>query len=135
MVLQFVLEMANVIRFFRPQHAYTTVKAHLGVWFVAAHKDHIITGGDDGRFLQISFDGKVKEIANFNSKWVDCVAAKDGTSVCSSGSSVYIWSKEHVKPTILKHSSTVGVVALTKKGKRLAVANIVEELQEKRDRR
>ena len=43
-----------------------------------AHEDHIITGGDDGRFLQISFDGKVKEIANFNSKWVDCVAAKDG---------------------------------------------------------
>ena len=28
--------------------------------------------------IKISVDGKVKEIANFNSKWVDCVAAKDG---------------------------------------------------------
>ena len=112
------------VRFFRPQHAYTTVKAHLGVVLcVAAHEDHIITGGDDGRFLQISFDGKVKEIANFNSKWVDCVAAKDGTSVCSSGSSVYIWSKDHVEPTILKHSSTVGGLAFDEKGKRLAVAH------------
>ena len=63
------LEMASP--FFSSMHAYT-VKAHLVVLCVAAHEDHIITGGDDGRFLQISFDGKVKEIANFNSKWVDC---------------------------------------------------------------
>ena len=34
--------------------------------------------------LKISVDGKIEEIANFNSKWVDCVAAKDGISVCSS---------------------------------------------------
>ena len=125
------------VRFFLPQYAYTTVKAHLGVVLcVAAHEDHIITGGDDGRFLQISFDGKVKEIANFNSKWVDCVAAKDGTSVCSSGSSVYIWSNDHVEPTILKHSSTVGGLAFDKKGKRLAVAHYGgTTIWEKGDRR
>ena len=97
------------VRFFRPHHAHTTVKAHEGVVLcVDAHENHIITGGDDGRFLKISVDGKIEEIANFNSKWVDCVAAKDGISVCSSGSSVYIWSNDHVEPTILKHSSTVG---------------------------
>ena len=58
------------VRFFRPHHAHTTVKAHEGVVLcVDAHKNHIITGGDDGRFLKISVDGKIEEIANFNSKW------------------------------------------------------------------
>ena len=56
------------VRFFRPHHAHTTVKAHEGVVLcVDAHKNHNITGGDDGRFLKISVDGRIEEIANFNS--------------------------------------------------------------------
>ena len=50
------------VRFFRPQHAYTTVKAHLGVVLcVAAHEDHIITGGDDGRFYKFQLMVKLKK--------------------------------------------------------------------------
>ncbi len=125
------------VRFFRPGHAFTTIKAHKGVVLcLAADKDHIITGGDDGRFSQISTNGKVKEIANFNSKWVDCVAAKNGITACSSGSLVHVWSKDHLKSTVLKHSSTVGGLAFDKKGKRLAVAHYGgTTIWEKSDRR
>ena len=57
------------------------------------YEDHVLTGGDDGRFLKISSDGNIDEIFNFGSKWVDCVASHKDTKVCSSGKTVYIWTK------------------------------------------
>ena len=52
------------------------MNAHRGVVLcLASDSDYVLTGGDDGRFLRISLDGDIEELANFDTKWVDCVAA------------------------------------------------------------
>ena len=61
-------------------------------------------------------------IFNFGSKWVDCVASHKDTKVCSSGKTVYIWTKNKDKPQTLEHQSTVAGLAFDNKGKRLAVS-------------
>ncbi len=113
------------IRFFCPKlTSYTTLKAHDDVILsLASHQECVVTGGDDGNFLEITGTTSVKNIASFNSKWVDCVAVSSGIKACSSGSAVYVWSKDAQEPTILKHTSTVGGLAFDKKGKLLAVAH------------
>ena len=67
------------IRFFKPDHKPHDIQAHSGVILCMVRaENYILTGGDDGRFLQISTDGDVEEIANFGSRWVDSVAAFKG---------------------------------------------------------
>ena len=113
----------GTIRIFRPNDKPQVIEAHKGVVLsMARHKDSILTGGDDGRFLQISSEGDIQEIANFGSRWVDYVAASNGNRVCSSGKNVYMWSNNNQKPKSLEHQSTVGGLAFDLKGKRLAVS-------------
>ena len=112
------------VRTFREGVGYSSTKAHSGVVLcMATDGENIFTGGDDGKFLGISSDNTVEEIASFGSKWVDCVAAVDGKYACSSGGKVHVWSKGQKAPTILEHSSTVGGMAFDAKGKRLAVSH------------
>ena len=112
------------VRTFREGVGYSSTKAHSGVVLcMATDGENIFTGGDDGKFLGISSDNTVEEIASFGSKWVDCVAAVDGKYACSSGGKGHVWSKGQKEPTILEHSSTVGGMAFDAKGKRLAVSH------------
>ena len=114
----------GTVRFFHPSHTHTVTQAHEGVVLcLTSAQDNILTGGDDGRFIQISSNGTVTELANFGTKWVDCVAASNGLVACSSGPMVHLWSSVQSKPTILEHSSTVGGLTFDPKGKRLAVAH------------
>ncbi len=114
----------GTVRFFRPGLAPVVTQAHQGVVLcLAADGDHVVTGGDDGRFLQISPGGEVTEITNFGSRWVDCVAAGRGLRACSSGRTAHVWSKEQTTATVLEHPSTVGGLAFDAKGRRLAVAH------------
>lgn len=114
----------GTVRFFHPSHTHTVTQAHKGVVLcLTSAQDNILTGGDDGRFIQISSNGTVTELANFGTKWVDCVAASNGLVACSSGPMVHLWSSGQSKPTILEHSSTVGGLTFDPKGKRLAVAH------------
>ena len=114
----------GTVRFFRPGLAQTVTQAHRGVVLcMAADDDHVLTGGDDGRFLRIASDGKIEELASFGTKWVDCVAACHGLRACSSGPTTYLWQKEQKQPKLLDHKSTVGGLAFDAKGKRLAVAH------------
>ena len=113
----------GTVRFFQSEAEPKIVKAHKGVVLsMANHGDHVLTGGDDGRFLKISSEGDIDEISNFGGKWVDYVASYKDNKVCSSGNVVYIWSKNKDKPEILEHQSTVGGLAFDNKGKRLAVS-------------
>ena len=113
----------GTVRFFQSGSDPKTVKAHKGVVLsMTNYEDHVLTGGDDGRFLKISSDGNIDEIFNFGSKWVDCVASHKDTKVCSSGKTVYIWTKNKDKPQTLEHQSTVAGLAFDNKGKRLAVS-------------
>ena len=112
------------IRFFRPGLASTATQAHDGVVLcMVAAGDHVLTGGDDGRFLKISPNGTVNLIASFGTKWVDCVAANGGQYACSSGRDVHVWSKGAANAAVLKHISTVGGLAFDQRGQRLAVAH------------
>ena len=114
----------GTVRYFRPETGPNVIKAHDGaVLCLAADADHVLTGGDDGRFLRISPNGQVVEIANFGSRWVDCVAAGRGQRACSSGRIAHVWRNGESSAASLEHVSTVGGLAFDAKGRRLAVAH------------
>ena len=127
----------GTVRLFRPDQPHTVTQAHRGVVLcMAADGDHIVTGGDDGRFLRISPDGSIIELADFGTKWVDCVAASPDHYACSSGRTAHVWSKGQPQAILLEHVSTVGGIAFDAKGKRLAVAHYGGvTLWERRERR
>ena len=113
----------GIVRFFRDEGDPNVVKAHEGVVLsIATNGENVFTGGEDGKFLKISPGGNIAEIADFNTRWVDTVAAKQGMIACSSGSTVYIWSEGQKKEKTLDHPSTVGGLAFDKNGSRLAVS-------------
>ena len=115
---------SGTVRFYLPEADPRVAKAHSGAALcIAADADSVLTGGDDGRFLETSPDGQIEEIANFGSRWVDCVAASHGQRACSSGKMVHIWRKEETSATSLEHVSTVGGLAFDSTGNRLAVAH------------
>ncbi|MYF90447.1 MAG: WD40 repeat domain-containing protein [Boseongicola sp. SB0676_bin_33] len=114
----------GTVRFFRPETGPTVTKAHDGaVLCLVAPADHVLTGGDDGRCLHVSPDGQVEEVADFGSRWVDCVAAGHGQRACSSGRTVHVWREGETSATSLEHVSTVGGLAFDPKGRRLAAAH------------
>ena len=114
----------GTIRFFRPGQNPIVKQAHHGVILcMAAYKGVLLTGGDDGRFLRISPDGIMEDLADFGTKWVDCVAASHGLVACSSGKNVRVWVTGQPKPLNFIHSSTVGGLSFDAKGQRLAVAH------------
>ena len=114
----------GTIRLFRPGHDPVIHQAHLGVVLcMAAYQDFLVTGGDDGRFLRMTPDGLIEELDDFDTKWVDCVAASDGLVACSSGKNVRLWMAGQSKPLNFIHPSTVGGLSFDAKGRRLAVAH------------
>ena len=111
------------VRIFTSGQSSDVIKAHKGIVLcMSKDGDHVLTGGDDGRFLKISLDGVVNEIGNFGTRWVDNVTANNGSLVCSSGKIVYLWSPNNKEPKLFEHNSTVGGIAFDTKGKRLAVS-------------
>ena len=66
-------------------------------------------------FLKTSIEGSTEELANFGSKWVDCVAAKSGAFACSSGRNSFVWSTAE-RAVKLEHPSTVGGLAFDPAG-------------------
>lgn len=114
----------GTVRFFRPGLAPVTVEAHRGVVLcMAADGNHVLTGGDDGRFLRISPEADIEEIASFGTRWVDCVAAGPGHRACSSGRIAHIRQAGKTWAAELEHASTVGGLAFDAKGNRLAVTH------------
>jgi len=112
----------GVVRFFRPDEPPVIAEAHRGpVLSLAADpaSDGVITGGDDGRFLRMSPDGAIEEIASFGTRWVDCVAAAPGYIACSSGRKAHVWRIGDTAPKSFDHPSTVGGLAFDAKARRL----------------
>lgn len=116
----------GTVRIFRPDAPPLTVEAHRGaVLCLAADRASgaVLTGGDDGRFLRITADGNIKELANFGTRWVDAVAVGAGSYACSSGRVAHLWSGPDTQPKTFEHPSTVGGLAFDAKARRLAVAH------------
>lgn len=114
------------VRFFRPDRPPVAVEAHRGAVLCLAAEGNsgfVLTGGDDGRFLRLSTDGVIEEVASFGTRWVDCVAAGPGVYACSSGRAAYVWRAGDAEPISLEHPSTVGGLAFDAKGRRLAAAH------------
>ena len=94
----------GTVRFFKSDEKPKVINAHKGVVLcIATDGTKVFTGGDDGRFLKISPDGTIIEIANFGTRWVDTVATTNNNMVCSSGKNVYLWTKGNTKEKILEH--------------------------------
>jgi len=116
----------GIVRFFRPDKPPVTVKAHGGaVLDLVAESETgaVLTSGDDGRFLRVSSDGTIAEIASFGTRWVDCVAAAHGYIACSSGRTAHVWQMGETTAQVFEHPSTVGGLAFDAKARRLAVAH------------
>ena len=116
----------GVVRFFRPDEPPIAVKAHSGPVLGLAADDtsgSVFSGGDDGRFLRVSPDGTIEELANFGTRWVDCVAAAPGYYACSSGRTAHVWRAGETSAKVFEHPSTVGGLAFDAKARRLAVAH------------
>lgn len=114
----------GTLRLFHVDNNPLAFSIHEGVVLsMCTEPQSVLTGGEDGRFLRISLKGQVEEIANFGSKWVDCVASDGEYYACSSGKIAYIWSPGRSQPELLEHQSTVGGLAFNAKRKQLAVAH------------
>ena len=129
----------GAVRFFRPHEPPIIVEAHSGPVLGLATdgtSNSVLTGGDDGRFLRVFQDGSLEEIANFGTRWVDCVAAAPGYFACSSGHSAHVWRAGDKTAKIFEHPSTVCGLAFDAKARRLAVAHYGGvTVWERRDRR
>ena len=116
----------GTLRFFHPDEPPITVRAHDGAVLCLASDyevESVLTGGDDGRFLRVSPNGTVEEIANFGTRWVDSVAAGPGWQACSSGRAAYLWGSGDTDPKSFEHPSTVGGLAFDAKAMRLAASH------------
>ncbi len=114
----------GTIRFLSSQSDPFVSQTHDGVVLCMTKADAaVLTGGDDGRLKRTSVNGEVEEIASFGTKWVDSVAASNGTVACSSERNVHLWSDKRETPIKLEHQSSVGGLAFDASGRRLAVSH------------
>ena len=116
----------GVVRFFKPSSEPVAIQAHSGVVLSLTADEasgSVLTGGDDGKFLRIFPDGTVKELANFGSRWVDCVAVGPSFYACSSGRAAHVWRAGFSAAQVFEHPSTVSGLSFDKRAQRLAVAH------------
>ena len=112
------------VRFFSQNNEPFVVQAHKGVILsLAGIEDSVLTGGEDGRFLKISDNGNINEIANFGTQWIDAVASYKMNYACSSGRKAYLWSDDKETALTLDNPSTVGGLSFDETGNRLAVSS------------
>ncbi|MEF2073138.1 WD40 repeat domain-containing protein [Consotaella aegiceratis] len=108
-----------------PAGGERTVEAHSG-GLLAARPDpwngRLLTGGEDGRVVAVTPDGKASELATIGRKWVDRVAAgPNGVVGFASGRTAYVrLSDGTVKE--FPQERTVEDIAFAPKGIRLATA-------------
>lgn len=101
------------------------IEAHpdAGILCTARTQRTLLTGGDDGRVVEIGADGKPVEIFKEKMGWIDALAARDdGTMAWASGKNVRArGAKGEVKS--IAAPSTVRGLGFVQKGYRLAIAH------------
>lgn len=102
------------------------VEAHEGACLdlCADIREGVLTGGDDGRLMQVAPDGTATELSRFGRKWVEHVAAHEGGfRAASVAKAVHVLDAKGEAVKSLAHPSTVGGLCFDAKGKRLAVSH------------
>lgn len=100
------------------------VAVHGGaVLHAAGDGRRLVTGGDDGRVVELKADGAPRELAAHKGRWIDRVAlGPDGVVAYSAGKTAHVLpAKGEAKS--FDAPSTVGGLAFAPKGLRLAVAH------------
>ncbi len=94
-----------------------------GILSSAGDGKRIVTGGDDGKVMEIDAKGATREVfADPKKKWIDHVAlGPDGAIAWSAGKLVQVAAKKEAKQ--LELPSTAGGLAFAPKGFRLAIAH------------
>jgi WD40 repeat protein len=84
----------------------------------------LVTGGDDGKLRTVGPDGTIALLADFKSKWVNCVvsSADSGAVVAAVGKEAVVFLKD-AEVARHSHPSTVGGLSFDAKGRRLAVSH------------
>jgi len=103
----------------------TRVAAHPGAGILSAARSQrtLLTGGDDGRVVEIGADGAMKEIAHEKAGWIDALTARDdGAIAWACGKSVHARNAKGEVKSIMAPSSVRGAAFLPK-GYRLAIAH------------
>ncbi len=94
--------------------------------FAADGGGGFVSGGDDGRFCQVTAGG-VEEIAAFGRRWVEQVAAfSDGKTrllACASGKTAHVFDGAGAKLKAFEHPSSVTGLAFDGKGKRIGASH------------
>jgi WD40 repeat protein len=95
-----------------------------GILASAGDGERIVTGGDDGKVMEVAHDGAARVLfADPKHRWIDHVAlGPDGATAWSAGKSVQVANRKgEVKS--LELPSTAGGLAFMPKGFRLAIAH------------
>ena len=110
-----------------PDSVSDRIAVHDGAILAAcAHPDreHLLSGGDDGRLVAVGQTGEVRLLLQTRGKWVDHIVASaaSGVIVASAGkeATVLVDGQESHR---FQHPSTIGGVALDQKGRRLAISH------------
>ncbi|MDX2222686.1 MAG: WD40 repeat domain-containing protein [Rhodospirillaceae bacterium] len=85
-----------------------------------------LSGGDDGRLVKVTVDGRSEELAKAKGRWIEHVAAtrETGLRVYAAGKvATVLDAKGKAAPRELTHDSSVGGLAINPKGRRLAVSH------------
>lgn len=95
-----------------------------GILCAAAWEGGIVTGGDDGCVKLTKADGTVADIAELPGKWIEKIAAADGTGIAfAAGKTVHVAKPVKGIFRTIQHDHTVQHLAFDPKGKRLACAH------------
>lgn len=115
------------------RETWRPVEAHNGAVLALApdaQPGAFLTGGDDGGFRRIAWDGGVTDVAPFGSKWVEQVASvpadakgKGGLRACAAGKLVHLFDAAGEKLKALEHPSTVTGLVFDAKGKRVITSH------------
>ena len=101
-----------------------TIQAHAAGLLVATFtKDAVLSGGEDGRIVRSTLDGKTEVLAENTSRWIDAIAAgPDGAVAWSTGKTVHARSaKGEIK--VMSAPTTAQGLAFLPKGYRLALSH------------
>jgi len=110
---------------------WTNVEAHDGAGLALAPDTAAgwVTGGDDGRFLRITEQGSISELARFGMRWVEHVASfadpktRGSVLACAVGKHVHLFDVNGDKLKTVEHPSSVTGLVFDAKGKRFAASH------------